>query len=382
MDMLKVYLCIITVFLLFLIPVPAQAQVTGSCSNCHTMHNSQNGSPMDFDSNTQPNHHLLRTNGCIGCHAQDHTTNVVNFSGSLIPQVIHTDDDLAAGNFAYIDGSKGSGASATKGHNVIDFFNQDPTHLWPPGGPYKNSGAKIVHPDTMPARFTCAGLYGCHGNTHIVDPIASMQGAHHTNSGSRPTGHTVGNSYRFLLGVEGLEVSDWENRNSTHHNEYKRDLHQSTHPYVNACTWCHGPDNPYHGISGDVMPPGSGTAYLCMRCHPVFHSKAANSFSWLRHPANVSIPDYGEYQYYTEYSIDAPVSRLWNPPPTVPSSVVTPYRGPQGQGIDFVTCISCHKAHATDHPDLLRWDYSNIEAGGGGLTDTGCFICHTTKDDS
>jgi len=367
--------------LISLLSAQVQAQVTGSCSNCHTMHNSQNGSPMDFDGNTQPNRHLLRTDGCIGCHAQDHTTNVVNFSGSLIPQVIHTDTDLAAGNFAYIDGSKGSGASDTKGHNVIDFFSPDSTHLWPPGGPVKNAGAGTVHPQTMPAKFTCAGLYGCHGNTHIEDPIASMQGAHHTNSTNVPAGDTVGNSFRFLLGVESLEVSDWENRDSTHHNEYKKDLHQSTGPWVNACTWCHGPDKPYHGISGPVMPAGSGMAYLCMRCHPAFHSGNQWGSPWFRHPANVSIPNFGEYQYYTEYSVDAPVSRSWNPVPTAPSSVVTPYRGPQGQGNDFVTCISCHKAHATDYPDLLRWNYDTMDAGGGN-SGKGCFICHTTKDDS
>ncbi|MCD6429982.1 MAG: hypothetical protein J7L57_02040 [Deltaproteobacteria bacterium] len=370
----------IVFFLLIFLPTLSQAKVSGPCSNCHTMHNSQDGLAMNFDDDTQPNQHLLRTSNCIGCHAQDYGSNVVDFSGCQVPQVLHTDTDLAAGNFAYIDGTKGSGASPTKGHNVVDFFLQDPTHLWPPGGPLKNAGAGIVHPDTLLPLFTCAGLNGCHGNTHIVDPISSMQGAHHANSGDKPIGDTVGNSFRFLLGVEGLEVSDWENRNSTHHNEYKKDLHQSTGPWVDSCGWCHGPDNPRHAISGDVMPPGSGTAYLCMRCHPGFHSGNLSGSPWFRHPANVAIPDFSEYSYYTVYNVDAPVSR--NILPDSPSPVVTPYRGAQGQGNDFVTCISCHKAHATDYPDLLRWDYDADIKAGNGNSGEGCFICHTTKDDS
>lgn len=109
-------------FLLIFLPTLVQAKVSGPCSNCHTMHNSQDGSAMNFDDDTQPNRHLLRTSGCIGCHALDQGSNVVDFSGCQVPQVMHTDTDLAAGNFAYIDGTKGNGASPTKGHNVVDLF--------------------------------------------------------------------------------------------------------------------------------------------------------------------------------------------------------------------------------------------------------------------
>ena len=373
--MRKVLFLKIVFSLLIFLPTLVQAKVTGPCSNCHTMHNSQNGLAMNFDNDTQPNELLLRAD-CIGCHAQGGSSNVLDFSGCEVPQVMHTDStDLAAGNFAYINGTKGSGASPTKGHNVVNLCFQDPTHTYPPGGPAKNAGAGIIHPDTLPALFTCAGLYGCHGNTHIVDPVSSMQGAHHADSSNKPTGDTVGNSFRFLLGVEGLEVSDWENRSSAHHNEYKKD---DLAPPRYSCDWCHGPDFPRHTNSGDVMPAGSGTAYLCMRCHSGFHSGNAGS-PWFRHPSNVPIPNTGEYALYTVYNVDAPVSR--NVVPDSPSAVVTPWRTAQGTGYDFVTCVSCHKAHATDYPDLLRWDYTTISAGGGNSGDA-CFICHTSKDDS
>jgi hypothetical protein len=202
-------------------PLFSHAMVKGPCSDCHTMHNSQGGTAMTFDDSTTPNGHLLRSSGCVGCHAQGGSQNIITFSGNDVPQVMHTDTtDLAAGNFGYIDGSVGSGASQTKGHNVIDLVSQDTTHLYPPGGPYKNAPAHINHPYSMPPRFTCAGLYGCHGNTHIVDPIASMQGAHHEPGGNLPLGNTVGTSYRFLIGITGLETNDWQNTDKNHHNEY------------------------------------------------------------------------------------------------------------------------------------------------------------------
>ena len=69
------------------------------------------------------------------------------------------------------------------------------------------------------------------------------------------------------------------------------------------------------------------------------------------------------------YSVEAPVAR-----PTVystPSPTVTP-------GIDVVMCLSCHSAHATPYADILRWDYSDMVAGGSGSG--GCFTCHTQKN--
>ena len=297
-----------------------------------------------------------------------------------VPQVLHTDPtDLAAGNFSYISGAKGSGASQTKGHNVVDLFTQDTTHNYPPGGPLKDAGAGVVHPTTMPSRFTCAGLYGCHGSAHIVDPMDSVRGSHHTNIGNKPAGETVGDSYRFLLGVTGLEMEDLQNSSSTHHNEYIMDDHQLPgFPDQNSCGWCHGPDNPWHSNSGDVLKPGSGMSNLCMRCHPTMHSWIDQNSAWYRHPNNVPIPDRGEYAAYTVYNVDAPVSRRTLP--DTASSVVTPGTDAQNLGEDHVFCLSCHEAHATDHPDILRWDYTTIVAGGGNSGE-GCFICHTTKDD-
>ena len=88
----------------------ANAKVTGPCANCHTMHNSQGGSPMATygpdgkpwkTDETQPA--LLRAT-CLGCHGMGTGNKIENIGGSEIPQVYHTDtEDLAGGNFKYIE---------------------------------------------------------------------------------------------------------------------------------------------------------------------------------------------------------------------------------------------------------------------------------------
>jgi hypothetical protein len=75
---------------------------------------------------------LLRGD-CLGCHGQNTSSKVVTIGGSQIPQVLHTDasGDLAGGNFAYITGAKGSGASDAKGHNIIDLGDSDDSLSFP-----------------------------------------------------------------------------------------------------------------------------------------------------------------------------------------------------------------------------------------------------------
>lgn len=255
------------------------------------------------------------------------------------------------------------GASDSKGHNVVDLGEPDGLLNGPPGGPLH--GAEANPRNTT---LTCSGLYGCHGTPEFKDPVQSLAGAHHEDSGANPSGDTVGNSYRFLFGITGLEVSDWQNLSSSHHNEYKGDTTQQ--PSSN-CSVCH-----IMTAGGRNLPVGSSITELCMRCHSDFHSYDNTSDVWLKHPSDVRIPAQGEYASYTVYSVDAPVART-----TLPGSisgVVTPSNS--DVGADVVTCISCHKAHGTDHADILRWDYAALQAGGGSNSG-GCFICHTTKDD-
>jgi len=364
----------LVIFLILSIPETSLAAITGPCVNCHTMHNSQGGSAMATYGadgkpwkGTSPLPALTRGT-CLGCHGYGGAQKIVTIGGSEIPQVYHTDGsgDLAGGNFAYVLGTKGGGASDAKGHNVKDIGDADATLNAPPGL-LPESGHNMIITDT---NLTCTGYIGCHGTRSGSFPgIAGIKGAHHQNvDGKCDTADTVANSYRFLLGVKGLENNGtykWQNYNADHHNEY----FGATTPMIVSCA------NSCHlGPSGAVKPPNNTISGFCATCHGRFHDPTeigGTSSPFKRHPSDIVLPSdvNKEYKDYTSYSVEAPVGRTTVP--DSPSSTVTP-------GTDVVTCLSCHAAHATNYPDLLKWDYDTMVVGGGGSG--GCFTCHTQKD--
>jgi predicted CXXCH cytochrome family protein len=389
-------LIILLLILLFsaLLPVSLSAQVTGTCSNCHTMHNSQDNSAMatygaagEPWTGTGPFRMLVRGD-CLGCHGIGSNNIVTLGSGNTsdVPQVLHDcgDTDLAGGNFGYIIdfvGCVGSGDSS--GHNVVDLGDLDdilhPVGSIPPPGHHSTSNFQ--------SRFTCAGADGCHGNRATsTNSLESLRGAHHNNvDGALDTADEVYNSYRFLRGVKGYEnngASPWQNVDKDNHNEY----FGATSPMTDGsqCSNCHSAQG--------IQPTNNTISGFCGTCHGNFHlygghgsdpgidNGAPLGSPFVRHPTDVVLPPSGEYTAYNpnfvgnEYSVEAPVART-----SVPSSIgstVTP-------GTDVVMCLSCHYAHASQYPDMLRWDYNDMDTGTtGAAAGSGCFTCHTDKDGS
>ncbi len=364
----------------------AHAKIVGPCSNCHTMHNSQDNSVQaTFGATGQPwkgtgPYPALLKGDCLGCHGMGLSQKIVTLGGSEIPQVFHTDPsgDLAGGNFAYILGLKGSGASDAKGHNIVDLGNPDDVLDAPPGG-FLGSG-HYDGTNINDSVLTCAGENGCHGIREVwsgnTNLNGSMNGAHHKNlSGKMDVADDVYNSYRFLYGVKGYEndgTYKWQNFDANNHNEY----YGATSPPLydtGNCTICHG--------SVSMQPPQNTMSGFCATCHGNFHTLSGGYYGssagigddtiapFQRHPTDIILPSTGEYAGYTTYSVEAPVARTYVP--NSPISTVSP-------GSDIVMCLSCHYAHASDYPDMLRWDYTQIIAGGGGSG--GCFTCHRTKN--
>ncbi len=367
----KTFSIILITVLLIGSPTRISASDTRDCEKCHTMHDSQNAQSV---TGAGPRPALLNTAGktsCWGCHAQGTTDNIDFFTGA--PQVMHTNDtDLAGGNFAYVTGDKAgiTGGTKTRGHNIKDSDVIDDNFSsgnYPPGDEFSQSSNGFDN-----TTFTCAGKFGCHGNRAADDEYVAIWGSHHTNDSvlkfgsidESSQGGTVGTSFRFLLGVKGGEDSDWEKTvSASDHNEYKGAINR--------------------GSEGTMTSPGGNTiSGLCAECHGNFHGTGngdlGNNSPWLRHPTDIELPGSGEYADYNagngnEYSLEAPVARV-----TIPNnaeSTVTP-----GDGNNSITCLSCHRAHASPYKDILRWNYEDMVAGGGGADGTGCFICHTAKD--
>ena len=340
--------CFVSALLFFLLfSSLAEAKVTGTCSNCHTMHNSQGGSVVAKDDSgglTVTPHGSLLIYSCVGCHSQ---TDAAAWKDGITnaPTVLNTSEPtygakgLAAGNFYYV-----SGTVDNTGHNVLS--NTDGALVnTPPGG------------SALTVQLRCAGTWGCHGHngrqtgdTAVNDQTGAMKGAHHGDDAPPLAGSLtdVSKNYRFLLGIKGKEDSDWEYDNiNTSHNEYQGSASSATNTISYLCAECHGK---YHTWIGGA-------------------SEVGTSSPWLRHPTDIALKSMGEYAGYTFYDMLAPVARP-NPNSVTDPTVVAP-------GTDIVMCLSCHRAHASPYFKLLRWDYKGWP--GNGQTN-GCNVCHTAKN--
>lgn len=370
-----------------------QARVQGVCSNCHTMHNSQGNEAMTYDGGG-PYRMLLRGD-CVGCHAQAFSGNATGDIINSIPQVYVVDSGvgnganyykfgvytgrgiLAGGNFWYV--TQGD----EYGHNVKDLTNPDGTLTSPPGllttsyGPYERTYWSNE-------QVTCAGKFGCHGDPSYEDEFVALSGAHHADD-STLDGSTSGKSYRFLLGIAGMEDPDWEATvSSSDHNGY----------YATSIT------TRGSGNSTGTSPDSASINYLCAECHGKFHDyvlESSGSYGtsnpWVRHPVDFAlsqaVTSSDNYTAYPNPSLYNAVNNVGDYFPDVPVGS-TAYGFPVNNNgtvssrvnftgnDDIVLCLSCHKAHASPWPDALRWDYSACTAGTQN-GDCGCFACHTNK---
>jgi len=370
-KVLNIYLCIIVLFSIFTLctPLNSYAKVSGVCSNCHTMHNSQNGSAMTRDDSgnlTATPRDTLLIYSCIGCHsttdpaiAQHPVTDapiVYNINGA--PTYGAGSLGLAGGNFYWV--AQGSDA---KGHNI---FTEDSNLTEAPGKWTGCNGAGSCHMNLSeaipPASFGFSHVrQGC-TKCHMIasDP---PQGYHHRDDTGPLIDSFSEGWYRFLTGhntdegVTGIEDADWQYTfGSNDHNEYLGSSGNKSAPA---------------GFSalGNTM-----TAYCC-GCHGEFHiqdTTVVGASPWLRHPSDAVLPVSGEYSAYTTYDPVTPVARPSLSGWSGPSNTVTP-------GTDMVMCLSCHKPHGSDYPDLLRWDYADMIAGDDTKSG-GCFNCHTQKN--
>ena len=372
------------------------AQVKGSCVNCHTMHNSQGnnsqvhigagaawnpgtsmlegGAPID---NAVPQTNLLDTD-CVGCHSSqgNSVTTVTDASGNNVPIVYNlggypTATALAGGNFFSV------ASDSTRGHNVRGISPIDGALSYAPGGVGFTGCASSCHSSltlsdaatTQPSvGYKFNGCKGCH-----------TQVAHHKANDP---------SYRFLGGhgapgvtfVEGgaiqpagnnlYEDRDWEaTKGPADHNFYKAQSNEFDFTSIQAfCAGCHTSFHALGAPSGMYLLDNGGDP----NTDNSITANSTPSNPWLRHPTGVNIPNDGEYAavFGQNYSPNVPVARL---PASIGSATVV--------AGDQVMCLSCHRAHGSDQPDALRFDYTTVSAhSGAGNTTTGCFYCHRTKD--
>ncbi len=361
---------IVAVTSVCLVPSFVNAKAEGVCSDCHTMHNSQDGDTMFGDATA---YGALTNGGCVGCHTG---TN----DGGNIPYVMSSTadygtngidgDTLAGGNFRWV-----SEGSDTMGHNVLGIVTgQDPNmpSFAPPGwnDTFTDERNNAISDDDWATQLNCAGANGCHGDHTATNDWDAVSGSHHADD-SAILGTSVANSFRFLDGILGLEDSDWEFQPNaaSEHNQY------------------FGVDKTSDLLDGTTDK--QTISYLCAQCHGNFHSGAGNlgavdvdavvESPWIRHPTDYDMGNVQAKDDYKGYGVEG--VHTYNLVAPVGSEVVTAVLGTvyNSAGDAIVTCISCHRAHGTPNDDLLRWNYDTCNSGTDNSL-CGCFECHTTKD--
>jgi hypothetical protein len=359
--------CLVISLILF-ISITVQATLTGVCSNCHTIHNSQNSSSVALSGtgvgwdgsgnliggNPEPVPYMnLLVTDCVGCHSSSTPLTIITASGNRVPIVFNTAGPptqmLAGGNFYYVFNN-----GDEFGHNVRGISAMDATLNLAPGSNFLQFGCggschiSLTLPDFDNSGDFNNGCEGCH---------QSVQ--HHTNHTAGQQAPSAAGWYRFLSsppghfgvgggGVFGIEDPDWER---------------------NATTLIH---NTYFGGDG-FFPVGpdffESISAVCAGCHLNFHDDSSSPF--LRHPVDVVIPNAGEYGsgkvIDTPYNIDIPVGK-----PDLAS--FDPALIENG---DMVICVSCHRAHGSPYYKMMRWDYKSTTLA---TALSGCNTCHTSKN--
>ena len=323
-------LAVLVIAVICMYGTPVSAAVTGVCSNCHTMHNSQGGVAVDGDG---PNGALLN-NDCLGCHTTAGTDPLDASGYPFVKLGSATDDNCLAGGFFQAGADTGDD-NGNENHDIGATAD-------PAGFSAAESGWYTGATDGL----GCAGTNGCHGNQTDENDMAAISGGHHD-----PTAYRM--LYVGATGVAGDGAADYE------------ELMIST-PATAVVLGTNA--NIY---SAGVLDPS--ISELCAKCHGDFHNESGTTDDcgaaspWIRHPTDISIP--------TTWAIGAGAytpdgDDIKNNPPGYDGAV---YAADDKRA----TCISCHRAHGTENNDLLRWAYSTQSAGGGNTY--GCLGCHDAQ---
>jgi len=304
----------------------ATAKVSGVCGNCHTMHNSQDGAA------------VVHSGAGAGWDSNG------NFTGGAVSAT--PIGSLLIADCVGCHSSTSDQTIVELGENRIPIV-LNTTAEYPNkalaggnfnyvarGADYDGYGHNVYGISAQDSKLTaapgndrCGGGKGCHYTLVEEEPAfynrTGCQGCHFN-----VYHHKDNNAYRFLNSheeefgawVEGVEHASWEHPDDTTSTEH----------------------NFYKGVDRD----DGGSLEL----------KQTHSIS--------GEGEYAQYDPVAAYELQSPVA--WIDP-------ASPQRDEA-----IVMCLSCHRVHGSEHPDILRWDYDKMIAGEAN--DEGCFVCHTTKD--
>jgi len=326
---------LLLVALAVILAAPAFAYHDGGvahCNGCHTMHNSQNGLPMNIPTGTgaqlpvgQGYPDLLlyssATDVCLDCHDGGGSYHVwspdMKNPGSA---------ERGGGDFTFLEetniydghgGATNPTLGESSGHSVISGIHNtvaDSVLTTSPGGTYP---AADMH---------CTSCHDPHGTGSYRLLYQTGQVSSHSSGDINWDTTWVADGVSIFGGPE-TDVS---------HNAYISGSGE-------WCATCHA--GLHLGGTGSLVHPAGEQGYMDSRQIQVYNSYRGTT-DCLDNPPNGGPCGSGT-------AVDAYYALV---PFEDASAAVASEAGPTGSS--RVVCISCHRAHATSGPDAGRWDFN------------------------
>ena len=369
------------------------------CEGCHSMHNSFDGTTnvtgRTFAEGTGV--YLLKANdqsgSCLNCHGAGTTLSGYHISTEgIAPYDSTTPAQMTpGGDFSWlkktmnvtvrgsvaVDGNPGE----RHGHNIVaaDFgYTPDTTLTVAPGGSYPA------------ASLACSSCHDPHGTyRRLFDGSQVRTGLPIFNSGSYNSskdpisGVAAVGVYRILAGA-GYEPK------STPGFPFANPVMDA----VVASTY-----NRTEAVTQTPIAYGQGSSEWCANCHSgMLQSSFTSGMAGLRHPAGNGA-EFTNPAIVSNYNSYVTSGVMTNVDPTKAFSTLAPFEigsgdyaalkaaaanggaaMPAASATNNVSCLSCHRAHATGFESMLRFFYLNEFMTVADATNAAAYDSSTTEN--
>lgn len=343
------------------------------CEGCHTMHNSRNGASMvsggtQFVGKTYLLQGTDQSSTCLVCHGKGTGGYNVftNASATVTPKNWSPGGDfgwIKLGDRSWTYPRAGANVAQTRGHNIVAAdkgIPADTRFTVAPGGVYPANQlhCSSCHDPHGKFRLTLNGYEANPGFTKGAPALSgaatkSLPIAASGSYGEAPTAeHAVG-AYRLLAGVGYRPASVADAAGIPFANDPPVAVAPSTY-------------NRSEAVTDTRVAYGQGMSEWCANCHGAIHNE--NYPTALIHPAGNNAKLSAEvYQNYNAYvasgdmtgSFAAAYTSLVPFEAGTADTVALLAKTTSTEGAadtDNVSCLSCHRAHASAFESMTRWN--------------------------